>query len=143
MLRATRLIPRHDVIETVDSVELDFDARHRRRFAMSTTGGIDFLLDLPEAVALHDGDALALEDGRNIVVRAKAERLAVVTARDPQHLARLAWHLGNRHLPTEVRRDQLRIRDDHVMVDMLRGLGGAIDFVTEPFQPEHGAYHEH
>ena len=143
MLRATRVIPRDDVTATTDYVVLDYDARHRRRFAMTSVGNVEFLLDLADAVVLREGDALALEDGRAIEIRAMAERLVVVTGTDAQHLARLAWHLGNRHVPTEVRSDCLRIRDDHVMVEMIRGLGGEMQFVTEPFQPEHGAYHEH
>lgn len=146
MLRATSVVAAGDAMAGTDSVELDYDERHRRRYVMTSSGGVEFLLDLPNAVALQDGDVLVLEQGVKIVVRAKPERLAVVTGSDPRHLARLAWHLGNRHLPTEVRGDSLRFRNDHVMVEMIRGLGGKVDFVTEPFQPEHGAYdisHDH
>ena len=143
MLRATHIIPRDEVAGAADSVELDFDGRHRRRFAMTSVSGLEFLLDLDEAVVLRDGDALALEDDRMIVVRASPERLAVITARDAQHLTRLAWHLGNRHVPTEIRSDSLRIRDDHVLVGMLKGLGAEVTFVAEPFGPEAGAYHDH
>ena len=110
---------------------------------MTSVSGLEFLLDLDEAVVLRDGDALALEDDRMIVVRASPERLAVITARDAQHLTRLAWHLGNRHVPTEIRSDSLRIRDDHVLVGMLKGLGAEVTFVAEPFEPEAGAYHDH
>lgn len=146
MLRATSVMVASDSAAGADSVELDYDERHRRRYAMKSRGGVEFVLDLPSAVVLRDGDVLVLEQGAQIVVRAKPERLAVVTGNDSRHLARLAWHLGNRHLPTQVCDDSLRFRDDHVMVEMIRGLGGSVDFVTEPFQPEHGAYgssHDH
>src|SRR4051794_17245229 len=82
-----------------DVVVLGFDDRHRRRLAMKGVRGVEFLLDLPEATALRHGDGLVLEDGRVVEVRAKPEPLLVITAMDSHHLARLAWHLGNRHVP--------------------------------------------
>ncbi|SHF53750.1 urease accessory protein [Kaistia soli DSM 19436] len=123
-----------------DTVVLDFDARHRRRVAMSAKGGSAFLLDLPGAVALRHGDGLMLEDGRIIAVEAAPETLAEVTARDPAHLVRIAWHLGNRHLPTELLGDRLRIRRDHVIEAMLEGLGAVVAPVEAAFNPEGGAY---
>ena len=124
----------------VDTVVLDYESRHRRRVRMSAVGGFEFLLDLAEAVALQDGDGVVLEDGRIVAVRAADEALMEVRGRDPAHLLRLAWHLGNRHLPTEVRGDCLRIRSDRVIADMLRGLGADVAEVSAPFQPEGGAY---
>ncbi len=123
-----------------DAVVLDFDARHRRRIAMTAKGGTEFLLDLPEAVALKQGDGLLLEDGRIIAVEAAPEALVEVTAKDGAHLLRLAWHLGNRHLPTELLGDRLRIRRDHVIEDMLVQLGAYVVPVDAPFHPEGGAY---
>ncbi|MCX5514072.1 urease accessory protein UreE [Kaistia algarum] len=123
-----------------DAVVLDFDARHRRRIAMTAKGGTEFLLDLPGAVALKHGDGLLLEDGRIIAVEAAPETLVEVTGKDGAHLLRLAWHLGNRHLPTELLGDRLRIRRDHVIEDMLVQLGAYVVPVDAPFHPEGGAY---
>lgn len=123
-----------------DSVVLDFDDRHRRRMAMRGTRGLSFLLDLPEALALRGGDALVLEDGRLIEVVAAPEPLLEIRCNDPQHLVRVAWHLGNRHLPTQIMGRSLRIRRDHVIADMAKGLGARVIEIEAPFDPEGGAY---
>jgi urease accessory protein len=122
------------------SVTLDFDARHRRRIRLTTDQGEDVLLELPKAVAMADGDALQLEDGRLLKVRAAAEPVVEVRHKDPDQLMRLAWHLGNRHLPTEIRNQVLRIRPDRVIEDMLRRFEADLVHVHAPFQPEGGAY---
>ena len=122
------------------SLTLDFDARHRRRFRLTADQGDDILLDLPEAVAMADGDGLQLEDGRWLKVQAAAEDIVEIRHEDPNQLLRLAWHLGNRHLPTEIRQDLLRIRPDHVIEDMLRGFGADLQKIQAAFQPEGGAY---
>ena len=127
----------------VDSVVLEFDDRHRRRIAMTGVGGLEFLLDLPDAVMLRSGDALQLEDGRLIEVVAAPEPLAEVRAGDSATLARLAWHIGNRHLPVQIMPKSLRIRRDHVIADMLRGLGAKVIEIDAPFDPEGGAYASH
>src|SRR5580698_6080226 len=126
--------------QPADTVVLDFDDRHRRRMAMTGTRGLEFLLDLENAVALRGGDALVLEDGRLIEVVAAPEPLAEIRAADPQHLVRLAWHLGNRHLPTQIMGKGLRIRRDHVIEAMLKGLGARVIEIDAPFDPEGGAY---
>ena len=92
------------------SVTLDFDARHRRRIRLTTDQGEDVLLDLPKAIAMANGDGLQLDDGRLLKVQAAAELIIEVRHKDPNQLMRLAWHLGNRHLPTEIRDRILRIR---------------------------------
>jgi urease accessory protein len=122
------------------SVTLDFDARHRRRIRLTTDQGEDVVLDLPKAIAMTDGDALQLEDGRLLSVRAAAEPVVEVRHKDPKQLMRLAWHLGNRHLPTEIRDQTLRIRPDHVIEEMLHRFGAEVVKVQAPFQPEGGAY---
>jgi urease accessory protein len=124
-------------------VTLDFDARHRRRIRLTTDAGEDILLDLPKAVAMADGDALQLDDGRLLKVQAAAELVVEVRHPDPDQLVRIAWHLGNRHLPTEIRNEVLRIRPDHVIEAMLHGLGADLATVQAPFQPEGGAYSGH
>lgn len=123
-----------------DTVVLGFDDRHRRRMAMTGTRGLEFLLDLEEAVALRGGDALVLEDGQLIEVVAAAEPLVEIRCTDPHHLVRVAWHLGNRHLPTQIAGKHLRIRRDHVIEDMVKGLGARVIAIEAPFDPEGGAY---
>ncbi len=123
-----------------DKVELDHDDRHRRRMAMRGEGGLEFLLDLPKAVALRAGDALELEDGRLVEVASAPEALVEIVAHDMGHLVKIAWHLGNRHLPTQLLGDRLRIRRDHVIEDMVVKLGGEITVINAPFDPEGGAY---
>jgi urease accessory protein len=117
--------------------------RHRRRIALTAEDGRQFLLDQPTATTLIDGDGLLLDDGAIIAVRAADEDVCDISCESPRALAKLAWHLGNRHLAVEVRPDGLRIRDDHVIVEMLRGLGARVVRRRAPFNPESGAYHEH
>src|ERR1700709_948537 len=141
MIRATRVQGRHHWKEAAaDSVVLSFDDRHRRRMAMTGTRGLEFLLDLENAIALRGGDALVLEDGRLIEVVAAPEPLAEIRCNDPQHLVRVAWHLGNRHLPTQIMAKGLRIRRDHVIEAMVEGLGARVIEIEAPFDPEGGAY---
>jgi urease accessory protein len=128
--------------EPADSVVLEFDERYRRRFVMTGVGGLAFLLDLPEAAMLRGGDGLRLEDGRIVEVVAAPEPLAEIRAVDALALVRVAWHLGNRHLPTELTPKALRIRRDPVIEDMARGLGARVVPVEAPFNPEGGAYVE-
>lgn len=141
MIRATQVRPQVRWTEAAaDTVVLGFDDRHRRRMAMTGTRGLEFLLDLKEAVALRGGDALVLEDGRLIEVVAAPEPLVEIRGTDPHHLVRVAWHLGNRHLPTQIVGKGLRIRRDHVIEDMVRGLGARVIAIEAPFDPEGGAY---
>jgi urease accessory protein len=129
--------------EARDTVTVDFDDRFRRRKLYSGEGGLAFVLDLPEAQVLRDGDGLALVTGGFVRVKAAAEPLVEVTASSPQHLLRLAWHLGNRHLPAEIDTGRILIRHDHVILRMLEGLGATTRVVDAPFNPEGGAYGEH
>ena len=141
MIRATKVLGQHRWTQSAaDTVVLDFDDRHRRRMAMTGTRGLEFLLDLENAVALRGGDALVLEDGRLIEVVAAAEPLLEIRGADPLHLVRVAWHLGNRHLPTQIMPKGLRIRRDHVIEAMVKGLGARIIEIEAPFDPEGGAY---
>lgn len=127
-----------------EQVSLTYDERHRRRIRMTSDSGREFLLDLPKAIALADGDALELDDGTSITVRAVPEPVADIRAETANDLVCIAWHLGNRHWPTQVLEDGLRIRADHVLVEMIKGLGGEVTLHDAPFQPEGGAYgHEH
>ena len=141
MLRATSVKAAQTWRDTpADTIVLEFDDRHRRRLAMTGTHGLEFLLDLPDVIALRGGDALVLEDGRLIEVVAAAEPLIEIRCRDATHLVRIAWHLGNRHLPTQIMGKGLRIRRDHVIEEMVRGLGARVIEIEAPFDPEGGAY---
>jgi urease accessory protein len=123
-----------------DTIVLDHEGRHRRRVAMTGTRGTEFLLDLPETVALRGGDALILEDGRLIEIIAEPEALAEVRCTDPRQLARVAYHIGNRHAQAEILANRIRMRRDHVMEDMVRGLGAKVAHIEAPFEPDTGAY---
>jgi urease accessory protein len=142
MLRATHHHPASTWPEgeAADRLVLDFEGRHRRRLTLATESGETVLLDLPKAVAMADGDGLQLEDGRWLRVTAAAEPLVEVRAADGHALMRIAWHLGNRHLPAEIGDAVIRIRPDHVIEAMLVGLGAQVRHVEAPFQPEGGAY---
>jgi urease accessory protein len=148
MLRADKVIPAgHWSGAPADTVVLDFDERYRRRVAMTGVGGLEFLLDLTEAAMLRGGDGLRLEDGRVVEVLAEPEPLAEIRAADPLALTRIAWHLGNRHLLTEMLPKALRIRRDPVIEAMVEGLGARVIALQAPFNPEGGAYaasaHDH
>jgi urease accessory protein len=131
-----------DKSRIIDHVVLDAAERHRRRIVLTGEGGTSFLLDLPHATVLRDGDGLVLEDGSIVRVAGKREPLIEVTAENPSHLARLAWHIGNRHTDVQIVGDRLRIRRDHVVEEMLRSLGAQLSMIEAPFDPEHGAYSE-
>ena len=120
-----------------DACALDHEGRTLRRRMLRAEGGLAFLVDLPRATSLGHGDALALDDGRLVAVVAAPEDLIEVTGPD---LARLAWHVGNRHAPCQIEPERLLIRRDPVLRDMLRRLGGATRDRREPFTPEGGAY---
>jgi urease accessory protein len=126
--------------DAADRVTLDHDARHRRRFHYHGERGTAFLLDLPRATVLAHGDALRLDDGQLVAVAAAHEDLVEVTARDGAAMLRLAWHIGNRHLPAELRGAAIRLRHDHVINAMLEQLGATVRPIRAPFTPEAGAY---
>ena len=126
-----------------DIVVLDAEARHVRRRLITLQHGDDVLLDFDKPVKLEHGDQLVLEDGRTAEVIAAAEDLLEVRGRDGEHLARLAWHIGNRHLPARIEASRILIHRDRIIADMLRGLGAEIAEVREAFAPEAGAYHAH
>jgi urease accessory protein len=129
--------PRGEAAATVTLAYLD---RHRRRIRLVADSGEAFLLDLPQACHLADGDGLELDDGAYFEVRAAAEPVLEIAAPDPAALLRIAWHLGNRHLPLQVAGERLRIRADHVIALMVNGLGGRLTRLDLPFDPEIGAY---
>lgn len=133
-----------DEASAVDCVMLDAHERHRRRIVLTGEQGTRFLLDLPQAAALRDGDGLLLDDGAIVRIAGRPEPLVEVAAATAAELARLAWHVGNRHVDVQVVGNAFRIRRDHVIEDMLRGLGARLTSIEAPFEPEAGAYgHRH
>ncbi len=125
----------------VDTIALGYDDRHRRRLRLTTSAGEGVLLDLTKPQPLDEGDGLAFEhDGGWLRIVAAAEQVLEIKGRDDKHLIRLAWHLGNRHLPTQILEGGLlRIRYDQVIEEMLTNLGATIKRVEAPFKPEgHG-----
>lgn len=134
MITATRII-RNAPAPFDGEIALDYEGRLLRRKKLASGTG-DFLVDLPEVTSVEDGDAFELSDGRRIVMRARPEPVLVIRG----HLARLAWHIGNRHTPCRIEADRLIIRQDHVLEAMLRQLGAEIQHADLPFRPEGGAY---
>ena len=142
MLRATAVIARSDMTGriAIDTITLDRASRHRRRVALTTDRGHAFLLDLAVATYLADGDALVLDTGALVKVKAAAEPLLEIHTHDAAALARIAWHIGNRHAPAEISANAIYIQPDHVLEAMVVGLGAHVHHVTRPFEPEGGAY---
>jgi urease accessory protein len=117
-------------------VVLGYDERFLRRKRLVMASGDAFLVDLAETTNLLAGDAFELDDGRLVEIAAAEEPVLVIRG----DLVRLAWHIGNRHTPCQIEADRLVIRADHVLADMLRGLGATVTEAQAPFTPEGGAY---
>lgn len=128
-----------EVDETLPTLELPFDLRSRSRLRARLSTGEEVALVLPRGTVLRDG-ALLAGDGLRVRVRAAPEDLLEVRAPAGGSLARLAYHLGNRHVPVEVGADRLWLGHDHVLAEMLAGLQAGLTRVRRPFEPEHGAY---
>jgi urease accessory protein len=122
---------------------LPFELRQKSRLRTRTTQGEDVGLILPRGEILRDGDFLAAEDGRCVKVTAKPERVLQVGCADALQLARVAYHLGNRHVPLQVGDGWLRIANDYVLRQMVEGLGAVVVALEAPFEPEPGAYGGH
>jgi urease accessory protein len=140
-MRVSDILPAGSWVTTreIDRVLIDYDRRFRRRIVLATVLGAEVLIDLPQAVRLRDGDGLLTENGI-VRVCAQAEDLMEIHAHEDGELIRIAWHLGNRHLPVQLLDDRIRIRADHVIGEMVEGLGGHVDLIQAPFDPESGAY---
>ena len=142
MQLATHLVPRE--IQAVESVELTFDQRERSRLRVALASGEEIGIQLKVGTMLSHGDKLALDDGRIVEVIAADESLHEVRAANVTQLARIAYHVGNRHVPLQVQDDHLLMLPDHVLRAMVEGLGGRVTEVRRGFQPESGAYgHSH
>jgi len=129
------------------SCELDYTERFLRRKRLTLSTGEPFVVDLAQTTSLDDGDALELDNGTLVQIKAGVEALYKVSG---PHLVRLAWHVGNRHTPCQIHADHLLIQADPVIGHMLEHLGAVVEPITAPFTPEGGAYghgrthsHEH
>jgi urease accessory protein len=145
MLRATSFARAGFVMERPwDTVHLEAQERHLRRKLITLASGAEVLVDFEKPVQLKDGDCLVLEDGRLLRIAALPEDLLEVKGQDATHLARLSWHIGNRHLEAQIESERILIRPDHVIAAMLEGQGAKVTPVREAFSPESGAYaHAH
>jgi len=134
---AQRLIRKGHWSGPAETCTLDYDGRFLRRKRLSTDDGRDFIVDLAQSTSMDDGDALELEDGSRVVIRAADEEVMIVTGPD---LPRLAWHIGNRHTPCQIEANRLVIQNDPVIAHMLEHLGASMTSARAPFTPEGGAY---
>lgn len=126
-----------------ETVELSFDTRQKSRFRATLTTGTDIGADLPRTGILRSGAYIATEQGEILRVDAKAERLMQVTAPTAFDLLKAAYHLGNRHVPLMLTPTALYFEPDHVLAEMVMGLGLNVSEVDHPFEPESGAYAQH
>jgi urease accessory protein len=150
MHRVTAIKPAADWSASTarDRVTLDAGDRNRRRIVLTGEQGTQFMLDFAAPVTLRDGDGLVLDDGSVVLVQGAPEALLEIAAPNAFETVRLAWHLGNRHTDVQIAGGKIRIRADHVLEDMLRGLGAKVSKLDAPFDPEpaspHGSHgHEH
>ncbi len=141
-MRATEVLAagRWDGAREVGQMLADAEQRLRRRLRLQTVAGMPFLLDLPRVMRLGDGDGLVLEDGGIIRVVAAPEALLEITAFDDHTLTRVAWHLGQRHVPVQFLRHRLRVREERLVAELIERLGCEAAPVSAPFDPEPGAY---
>ncbi len=132
------------LLKRAATVELDWDVRQKSRFDATDSTGRSLGVFLPRGSVVRGGDVLVAEDGSLVKVSAAAQAVLKIT-HCPQHgtpfdLIRAAYHLGNRHVPIELKPDHLKIEPDHVLADMLRAMHLIVNEVSEPFEPENGAY---
>ena len=132
-----------DASSAIDRVVLDADDRNRRRIVLTAEKGTEVLLDMASPVQLRDGDGLVLDDGSIVLVNGAPEPLVEIRAGSALDSVRLAWHLGNRHTDVQIVGDKIRLRYDHVLEDMLRGLGAKVAALDAPFDPEPASPHGH
>jgi urease accessory protein len=128
---------------TVDTASLTFEARSKSRLLLRLDSGDQAALIVERGRVLRGGDRVRTEDGREVLIIAAEESLLEASSDDPVMIAKAAYHLGNRHVAVQVMAGRLRFLADHVLADMVRGLGAAVAAVRAPFEPEGGAYGHH
>ncbi len=143
MLELVRRLERDDTVKVEAALSLTWEARQRSRQLVRLDDGREAALLLPRGVGLKHGDLLQAASGQLVRVAALAEDLSLALCADPVGLARACYHLGNRHVPVQIQPGRLLYQRDHVLDEMLRGLGLEPEAVRAPFEPESGAYHGH
>ncbi|WP_089178048.1 urease accessory protein UreE [Bosea sp. AS-1] len=143
MLRATSVLRKAAVRpeRVADTLGLAHRDRNRGGVTATTAGGLEIEIALDKPAVLNDGDALKLEDGRLVQVKAVPESLLEVRAENPLRLTRLAWHLGGHHVPAEMTAEALYVPNDPALAELVRGQGCAMAPVERPFQPEPEVHH--
>jgi urease accessory protein len=135
------------LIQRASTLTLDWDTRQKSRFDATDSQGRALGVFLPRGAVVRGGDVLVAEDGSLVRVQAAPQAVLRITAcsehGSPFDLTRAAYHLGNRHVPIELQPDHLKIEPDHVLADMLRAMHMTVVAVSEPFEPENGAYGDH
>jgi urease accessory protein len=149
MLQVSKLLPQGQglapvLVKRAGTVELDWDVRQKSRFECTDSQGRQIGVFLPRGSVVRGGDVLVAEDGSMVRVIAAPQPVLVIT-QCPEHgspfdLLRAAYHLGNRHVPIELKPDHLKIEPDHVLADMLRAMHLIVREANEGFEPEGGAY---
>ncbi|WP_341912966.1 urease accessory protein UreE [Polaromonas sp. YR568] len=149
MLQVSKIMPQGAglalvLLKRAATVELDWDIRQKSRFEATDSLGRQLGIFLPRGTLVRGGDVLVAEDGSMVKVIAAAQTVLRITAcpshGSPFDLVRAAYHLGNRHVPIELKPDHLKIEPDHVLADMLRSMHLIVNEVSESFEPEGGAY---
>ena len=143
MHRVLSIVTDYDRAAARDRVVLDADDRHRRRIVLTGEQGTQVLIDFAKPVNLRDGDGLVLDDGTIVVIKGSAEQLVEIESPNAFETVRLAWHLGNRHTDVQIVGNMIRMRRDHVLEDMLRGLGARLRPLEAAFDPEPTSPHGH
>lgn len=144
-MRATTVVRKAAVRsdKVADTLVLDRPGRAKPAGALTAEGGLSLTVALSKPPGLDDGDALRLEDGRLVVIRAAPERLLAVRAENPARLMRLAWYLGGHHVAAEIDGDVLYVEDVPSTVELVRGSGCSASPETRPFKPERDIHHHH
>jgi urease accessory protein len=140
MIEITAKLPSAAQSEAQDRLLLPFDQRQKRWLFAALVSGEEVALKLPRGATLRGGDLLLAADGRVVEVIAAPERVVHIECAASSDLARLAYHLGNRHVPVQIGHGFLRISENHVLEEMLRRLGAKLKIIEAPFEPESGAY---
>jgi urease accessory protein len=152
LLTCSKLMPQgrglaRVLIQRANTLTLDWDTRQKSRFDATDSQGRALGVFLPRGAVVRGGDVLVAEDGSLVRVQAAPQDVLRITActehGSPFDLTRAAYHLGNRHVPIELQHDHLKIEPDHVLADMLRAMHMTVVAVSEPFEPENGAYGDH
>ncbi|WP_457572163.1 urease accessory protein UreE [Desulfovulcanus sp.] len=143
MLKITKLVQNKNQIQPQAQLTLPFDLRQKSRQLARLDSGEEVGLFLPRGTILKDGDLVEADNGLVIIVKAAPERISVATTQDTLLWARACYHLGNRHVPLQISYHQVAYLHDHVLDEMVKGLGLEVTTTIAPFEPETGAYHGH